>query len=93
MCIRDRLDTTILASPYASSFGGFVELPTSVWFGAGGVLASATDTLKKKLGKKPEAGDIPEDMSTNSLIGGGLIAGESLFYLFLGLIGLIASFF
>jgi len=30
-------------------------------------------------------------MSTTSLVGGGLIAGESLFALFLGLSGLIAS--
>ena len=34
------LDAVILCSPYASSFGGFVELPTILWWTAGGVVAS-----------------------------------------------------
>lgn len=86
------LDVTVLASPYASSFGGFVDLLTSAWFSAGGVLSSATDALKKRMGATKKVDDsIPEDMSTNSLVGGGLIAGESLFYLFFGLISMISA--
>ena len=34
------VDAILLPSPYALSFGGFVNLPTSLWFGAGGVVAS-----------------------------------------------------
>ena len=38
-----------------------------------------------------EHGDVlPEDMSTTSLVGGGLIAGEALFALALGIAGLVA---
>jgi uncharacterized oligopeptide transporter (OPT) family protein len=77
------LDTVFLPSPYAFSFGGFVELATSMWFGAGGVLGSLMSTLGKL--QKPIAKEadltgeaLPEDMSTVSLIGGGLIAGDSL---------------
>lgn len=86
------LDVTVFASPYASSFGGFVDLMTSAWFSAGGTLAAASEAIKKRMGKADKNSDaIPEDMSTNSLVGGGLIAGESLFYLFFGLILMISS--
>src|SRR5260221_7242655 len=34
------LDAVFLSSPYASSFGGLVELPTVLWWTAGGVGAS-----------------------------------------------------
>jgi hypothetical protein len=37
------LDSTVLSSPYAMSFGGFVNLATSLWLGAGGVVASLID--------------------------------------------------
>ena len=37
------LDSTVLSSPYALSFGGFVNLPTSLWLGAGGVVAGLID--------------------------------------------------
>jgi hypothetical protein len=77
------LDAVFLPSPYAFSFGGFVELATSVWFGAGGVVGSLMSTIGKM--QKPVAKEadltgeaLPEDMSTVSLIGGGLIAGDSL---------------
>jgi uncharacterized oligopeptide transporter (OPT) family protein len=94
------LDALVLASPYASSFGGFVDFTTSLWFGLGGIFASVFNWLEER--KKPaqahttsgspgEGEALPEDMSTTSLVGGGLIAGESLFALFLGLSGLIAS--
>jgi hypothetical protein len=77
------LDTVFLPSPYAFSFGGFVELATSMWFGAGGVLGSLMSTvgkLQKPIAKEADlTGEaLPEDMSTVSLIGGGLIAGDSL---------------
>jgi uncharacterized oligopeptide transporter (OPT) family protein len=81
------LDAAILPSPYASSFGGFVNLPTSAWFAAGGVVASIANSLPKE-GK---ADALPEDMSTASLIGGGLIAGDALAALGLGIVGLLAT--
>ena len=34
--------------------------------------------------------ELPEDMSTTSLVGGGLIAGEALFALVIGLVGLLS---
>jgi uncharacterized oligopeptide transporter (OPT) family protein len=88
------VDAILLASPYASSFGGFVDVSASVWMAAGGVVASALATLEKRrrVGV-PVAGadELPADMSTNSLVGGGLIAGEALFTLFVGIMSFIAS--
>jgi uncharacterized oligopeptide transporter (OPT) family protein len=84
------LDALLLSSPYASSFGGFVDLSTSAWFAVGGVL---TSLLARKPDKRPpeETGDLlPEDMSTSSLIGGGLIAGESLYTLGAGIVALLS---
>lgn len=88
------VDAFLLPSPYASSFGGFVELLTTIWWAAGGVLASVYDWVQSKLragDAKPVEGELPADMSTMSLVGGGLIAGESLSALSVGLAGLIAS--
>ena len=82
------LDAVLLPSPYASSFGGFVNLPTSSWFAAGGVVASIANSLPKGKGK---AAALPEDMSTASLVGGGLIAGDALAALGLGLAGLLST--
>lgn len=88
------LDAVVLPSPYASSFGGFVELRTTLWFAAGGALSSAFDTARKRW-TRPAAGDggsvVPADMSTMSLVGGGLIAGDSLAALSLGLLGLLKA--
>jgi len=95
-------DAVVLASPYASSFGGFVDFMTSLWFGLGGIFSSVANffgdrarALAQKshaAGGSPGEGEtLPEDMSTTSLVGGGLIAGESLAALLLGLGGLIAS--
>lgn len=92
------MDAVFLPSPYASSFGGFVELVVTFWFAAGGVLSSLINSIpqrKKGPEKEPiapeEHGDVlPEDMSSTSLVGGGLIAGEALFALALGIIGLLA---
>jgi uncharacterized oligopeptide transporter (OPT) family protein len=109
------MDAILLPSPYASSFGGFVGLPTTAWFAAGGVLTSLINTFTKKPAKvmaeeggsaegeakeqmadaagpkeHVEGDELPEDMSSTSLVGGGLIAGEALFFMALGLIGLAA---
>jgi hypothetical protein len=84
------LDALLIASPYASSFGGFVDFTTSLWFGLGGIFASVFNWNESRKAVIPE-GEVIEDMSTMSLAGGGLIAGESLYALFLGISGLIAS--
>jgi uncharacterized oligopeptide transporter (OPT) family protein len=82
------LDAVVLPSPYASSFGGFVNLLTSAWFAAGGVFASFVNSLPRDKDKAPV---LPEDMSTTSLVGGGLIAGDALAALGLGIAGLLAT--
>jgi len=109
------MDAIILPSPYASSFGGFVDLVVAFWFAAGGALSSVINTLRKPAKKviaqeggsiegeskenmadaagpkeHVEGDELPEDMSSTSLVGGGLIAGEALFALALGIIGLLA---
>jgi len=90
------LDALILASPYASSFGGFVDFQTSIWWGLGGIATSVVNTLTKKKPQPPgapgeTAEPLPEDMSATSLIGGGFIAGDSLFALYVGLSGLVTT--
>jgi hypothetical protein len=84
------LDAVVLPSPYASSFGGFLNLLTSAWFAAGGVVSSFVNSLPKRK-DKPAA--LPSDMSTTSLIGGGLIAGDALAALGLGIAGLLGTLF
>jgi hypothetical protein len=83
------LDCVLLPSPYASSFGGFVEFGTSAWFGAGSVVGSLWQTLIARAPRRPEHADLPEDMSAVSLVGGGLIAGDSLAALGIGIWGLL----
>jgi hypothetical protein len=48
------------------------------------------NTLGRRSGPADRAAtdELPADMSTTSLVGGGLIAGESLFYLAMALVGL-----
>lgn len=84
------LDAVVLPSPYASSFGGFVNLATSAWFAAGGVVSSAINTFAPKPETKPGEEALPSDMSSTSLVGGGLIAGDALAALGLGIAGLLA---
>jgi uncharacterized oligopeptide transporter (OPT) family protein len=84
------LDAILLPSPYAYSFGTFLGLATSAWFALGGVIASTVDTLRHRGGQKTEDDALPADMSTVSLVGGGLIAGDALAALGLGLVGLLA---
>ncbi|HVY46879.1 MAG TPA: OPT/YSL family transporter [Minicystis sp.] len=90
------LDSVFLSSPYASSFGGFVELPTSLWFGGGGVVGSLWNTISEKSKRPAKEGELtgealPEDMGTVSLIGGGLIAGDSLAALGFGISVLLSK--
>lgn len=82
------IDAVLLPSPYALSFGGFVNLPTSLWFGGGGVASSLWEwRMRRPAG---EDASLPPDMSAPSLAGGGLIAGDALAALGLGLMGLLA---
>src|SRR5215471_11125951 len=83
------LDAVVLPSPYASSFGLFLNLATSAWFAAGGVVGSLMSAWPKK--KDDAEGALPADMSTASLVGGGLIAGDAIAALSVGLIGLLAT--
>lgn len=88
------LDSFVLPSPYASSFGGFVGLLTTIWWAAGGTLSSLYDAAFARLRArdvKPTEGEVPADMSTMSLVGGGLIAGDSLAALSVGIYGLLRT--
>ncbi len=88
------LDAFIIPSPYASSFGGFVEFLTTIWWTVGGVLASVFDWVQarpKRGEAKPGEGELPADMSTMSLVGGGLIAGDSLAALSIGIYALLKT--
>jgi len=92
------LDCTLIASPYASSFGGFVDLSTMVWWTGGGALSSFYDSLQERKARRhrtagSETQVLPSDMGTMSLIGGGLIAGDSLAALGVGLWGLFHTLF
>jgi uncharacterized oligopeptide transporter (OPT) family protein len=87
------IDAVLLPSPYASSFGGFVEIQAVYWWTAGGIGASLFEAAQKKLsaGKTVGEGELPADMSTMSLAGGGLIAGDSLAALYIGISGLVQT--
>ena len=85
-------DCFLVPSPYASSFAGFVGFKTSVWFAIGGAASSFVNWWGKKrapIAKEGEEG-LPEDMSTTSLLGGGLIAGDSIAALATGVAGLLS---
>jgi uncharacterized oligopeptide transporter (OPT) family protein len=84
------IDSVLLPSPYALSFGGFVNLNTSMWFGAGGIASSLFNTIFKPK-PVPGAKTLPEDMSSTSLFGGGLIAGDALAALGIGIVGLVST--
>jgi uncharacterized oligopeptide transporter (OPT) family protein len=86
------IDAVLLPSPYAYSFGTFLGLATSAWFAAGGVISSVAAWFGAEKGSS--AGNdngLSDDMSTTSLIGGGLIAGDALAALGLGVVGLLAT--
>jgi len=80
----------ILPSPYASSFGGFVNLPTSAWFAAGSIMADSYEWGMKRRGRA-QTDLLPSDMSLTSLVGGGLIAGDAIAALGIGMYGLISA--
>jgi uncharacterized oligopeptide transporter (OPT) family protein len=84
-------DAVLVPSPYAAAFGGFVTFGPTAWFGGGGVVASVwnwiTERQKASRGE-PAEGEIPSDMNTTSLVGGGLIAGDSLAALGIGIFSL-----
>jgi hypothetical protein len=84
------IDAVLLPSPYALSFGGFVNLNTSLWFGAGGIVSSAFNAIFNPR-RVDDAKGIPDDMSTTSLFGGGLIAGDALAALGIGIAGLVGT--
>lgn len=83
------VDTVLLPGPYASSLGGFVEFPTAFWYGIGGVFSSIWNWVAERSAASKDTGQ-PQDMDTTSLIGGGLVAGEALAFLALGILGLLA---
>jgi uncharacterized oligopeptide transporter (OPT) family protein len=86
------VDAVLLPSPYASSFGGFVNLNTSTWFGVGGAVSSLFNTLfKPRRAGGVAATAVPDDMSSTSLFGGGLIAGDALAALAIGIFGLLST--
>lgn len=85
------LDAFILMSPYASSFGGFVELPTVLWWAGGGIVGSLYNVWAASRPPAPGEVSLPADMGTMSLVGGGLIAGDSLAALTIGIFGLLKT--
>jgi uncharacterized oligopeptide transporter (OPT) family protein len=87
------VDAVLLPSPYASSFGGFVEIATVLWWAGGGIFGSLYTMWaeKRKAASAPDANALPSDMSTMSLVGGGLIAGDSLAALSVGVAGLLRT--
>ena len=69
-----------------------MRYPAVLWWTAGGVGASLFEGMQRKMAvrrAKPAEGELPADMSTMSLVGGGLIAGDSLAALAVGLYGLL----
>jgi len=82
----------LLPSPYASSFGGFVNLPTSAWFAAGSVVSEVAEWGLKRTRKGAQSA-LPSDMSITSLVGGGFIAGDAIAALGIGVYGLLSTVF
>jgi hypothetical protein len=89
------LDAVLIPSPYAYSFGSFLSLATSTWFAIGGVIGSlANDRNERAAARGEQTAEqqaLASDMSTVSLVGGGLIAGDALAALGLGMVGLLAT--
>jgi hypothetical protein len=86
------VDAVLIPSPYAYSFGSFLSLATSSWFAIGGVISSVANWIGARAAPARRSDDtLSADMSTTSLIGGGLIAGDALAALGLGIVGLLAT--
>lgn len=80
----------LLPSPYAASFGGFVNLSTSIWFAAGSVISEIIEWLLRRV-RNGTGNSLPSDMSVSSLVGGGFIAGDAIAALGLGVYGLLTT--
>jgi hypothetical protein len=50
-------EAVLLPNPYAHSLGTFVEFPTAVWWGAGGVLSSVWNTVTCGADRRPRRPD------------------------------------
>lgn len=89
------VDAVLLGSPYASSLGGIAEISAVYWWTLGGVGSSLFEAAQKRLsvGKRVAEGELPSDMSTTSLVGGGLIAGDALSSLAVGITKLAQTLF
>jgi hypothetical protein len=87
------VDAILLGSPYASSTGGFLNIEVSLWFAGGSVVSSLLAWFANARKRRGGADDLPADMSTTSLVGGGLIAGESLYALGAGIASLLGTMF
>jgi hypothetical protein len=86
------VDAVLLPSPYAYSFGTFLSISTTLWFAIGGVISSVAEWFTQRSDSAAGRDDaLSADMSTTSLVGGGLIAGDSLAALGLGTVGLLAT--
>jgi hypothetical protein len=88
------MDAVFLPSPYAFAFGGFVERVSVYWWAIGGVVASLYELAEARFfrpASKAVEGELPSDMSTMSLVGGGLIAGDALAALAVALFGLVQA--
>jgi len=68
-----------------------VELSWIYWWAIGGITASLFDLLEARLYPRAKAaeGALPSDMSSMSLVGGGLIAGDALAALAIGVYGIL----
>ena len=88
------VDAILLASPYASSTGGFLELTSACGSrpAASSARSLAGARRRRSEPRRRTSDALPADMSTTSLMGGGLIAGESLYALGAGMIGLFGSY-
>jgi len=86
------IDAVLLPSPYAYAFGTFLSIATTSWFAIGGVISSFANGFGGRGASSKPGDEAPlDDMSTTSLIGGGLIAGDALAALGLGVAGLLAT--
>jgi hypothetical protein len=66
-----------------------VNLPTSAWFAGGSILG---DAIEWRIRRRGGSGlGLPSDMSFVSLLGGGLIAGDAIAALGIGMYGLIGT--
>ncbi len=89
------VDVFIFSSPYAFSFGGFVDVTTVMWFAIGGMVSSAINyySARAAAAKAAPGEEMPEEIGTTFLAGGGLIAGDALWALIIGVAGLVSLLF